>query len=1505
MEFVQVQSELNRFTDHIETIAVDVLNMVFMKDNTPEKMLCRDMLRLPLCSFGDVSLIDLCARAKCRQLLSLPYFQRLLDERWDGILTHVPNWIRWPIKLFPLIGVVYLDYKTRQQQTRVIQFQSRSSLNTSPLSTLHYFTDSHLSEPMQFSLGDRTTVLTQKPSTCCPCFSSKSTKTKHTHFSSQNTRQKTVNGNSCSLKVQSTTSVYDRVVGVSNWRQYPRCYFVLSVYRSPSTKFFFHSLFHLAFLFFFSAICLFGVLSQVTIAELIVVAYVTGYALEELRQLSFEGMRDGWREYFKDVWNWIDMCAIGFTIAGFCIKLTAPSYPIRSFQEAYDSTLSITRNFYMISLTLFYVRTLYITSISKTIGPRLKMMSDMLRKDLVPLLVVFFICIFSFGVWFQGLIYPNSFYEKPHANRTYMKMRASNSLEKHQLPWMQTFKELFKRAFYNMFELSMILDEMSCEENVYCGYPLGFDIVIYFVFVLYTGIVNIILINLLIALFSNTVSRIEQESTAHWMASRYKMVKEYTEQTVLPPPLNIFCILYELVHCIIYHCRRYCHHRHSRVNRSGFHLIQRKLEKQSDYGELCSDISEPDEVTSHGVENSKGGGRYRARNTRQLLTMIGSMSDSEGSKDYEVDVVMKFILVQSFALQDRRPMLGYRENETKTGIRSGSDSLAEKTSMCSDNRSHELQEFVQNLSKRLENLENTFDKVISELERFTERIESIAVDVLNLVSLKDNTPEKMICRDMLSVPLRSFGHFSLLDLFAKAKCNELLSLPCCQRLLDERWHGVLTHFPSWMRWCSRLCPLTGLMYLECKVREERAKAASIHNAKTQLPLIRVHSNPKGQDETTTRKLSTTTNTFGSKPPARSLFVSSTNNSHMSMKRKTLDDLSLQTFPAMQTKESVKSIYDRVIGLDKWHTSPRLYFITGVYQSPSMKFCLHSLFHLLFLIFFSVVCVYSLHSYFTKAELISLIYVAGYAVEEIRQIAVEALRNELHDYLKDGWNWIDLLAISLTAVGFCIRLGAQTNFQSSYQEAHDPLLYSTRNLYMLGLNLFYMRTLYITSISQIIGPRLKMMADMLRKDLVPLLIVFAIFICSYGVWFQGLIYPNSFYQTVEERNSVELAATSGHRLGLSDAFKELFKRAFYSIFEVSIVLEEEICDDKSPYCGNPNGMNTVLYFVLVLYTGIVNIILINLLIALFSNTVSRIDQKATALWLAGRYKMVKEYSERTVLPPPFNILCVIYEIGCCIFYQARRYFRHSCRSRRSKDKKHMPPDLASRMNQLEGGSEWSSDTEDQINHGTGIRESKAVRTRLRNARHLQEVMGSPHGVPYSEKWELDAVLKFILLQSFALQDRRQTLGSGLSGKGLFGLQSPPQMTEHTAAAQTHEAPLLVTRVDERIDQLESKLDKLLSKLNKWPTEQKIVRTEQFSPRRLPIPLRMPKVTLDRADSDASIRSVHIPTSKEILEALSRHNSLSSQLNSNDGGSQHKLRTLDESPVRRLVIKKTQP
>lgn len=751
------------------------------------------------------------------------------------------------------------------------------------------------------------------------------------------------------------------------------------------------------------------------------------------------------------------------------------------------------------------------------------------------------------------------------------------------------------------------------------------------------------------------------------------------------------------------------------------------------------------------------------------------------------------------------------------------------------------------------------------------------MDVLNLVSLKDNTPEKMICRQMLTVPLRTFGDLSLIDLFARAKCNELLSLPCCQRVLDERWLGVLIHLPNWARWSSRIIPFTGIIYLDYKARKELASHTSTGNATSRS----VKSYGTGRNSSLVIEKNSIMIGPGGTPP--SSISGPTANKKMSRfqsiphiqrpnpwRSRASDDQSMQAMPNIQTPEPILTVYDRVVGRDGWHSSPRWYFLTGVYRSPSMKFCLHSLFHLFFLLFFSVVCVYSLHTQLTTPELVALSYVAGYAIEELRQIILEGLRDGLREYWKDGWNWIDLLAIGLTSVGFCIRMGAHKVYLSKYKEAHDPLLYSTRNLYMLGLNLFYMRTLYITSISQIIGPRLKMMADMLRKDLVPLLIVFAIFICSYGVWFQGLIYPNSFYETPVQRSNAKLRGylrqRDDQRLNLLQSFGELFRRAFYSIFEVSIVLEEETCEGNL-YCGSETGFHAVIYFVLVLYTGIVNIILINLLIALFSNTVSRIDQKATSLWLAGRYKMVKEYSERTILPPPFNVLCVLYEITHCIVYHCHGWIRRQ-RCTRKQHKPHMP-------SHVDDQSDSSDAEQSKIQGGKRKkRASTAIRVRLRNTRRLQEVMGSVSTIA-SDKWELDAVLKFILLQSFALQDRRQVLGNGHNtNRPLSMIQATPTNMETTDQNRYQEIPNMVNRMEQRLNQMETLLSRVMDRLEDM-AERKTLRTYTSSPTRSPIRLKMPQVKLTRTSSTASEEPIKIPTSKDIFASLERERKVPSK------------------------------
>ena len=60
-------------------------------------------------------------------------------------------------------------------------------------------------------------------------------------------------------------------------------------------------------------------------------------------------------------------------------------------------------------------------------------------------------------------------------------------------------------------------------------------------------VVNIMLMNLLIALFSYTVTAIIQKSSESWKLNRYKDVKEYFDRSMLPPPLNMFEMIIELI----------------------------------------------------------------------------------------------------------------------------------------------------------------------------------------------------------------------------------------------------------------------------------------------------------------------------------------------------------------------------------------------------------------------------------------------------------------------------------------------------------------------------------------------------------------------------------------------------------------------------------------------------------------------------------------------------------------------------------------------------------------------------------------------------------------------------------------------------------------------------------------------------------------------------------------------------------------------------------------------
>eukprot|EP00061_Rhincodon_typus_P012977 g39054.t1 len=82
-------------------------------------------------------------------------------------------------------------------------------------------------------------------------------------------------------------------------------------------------------------------------------------------------------------------------------------------------------------------------------------------------------------------------------------------------------------------------------------------------------------------------------------------------------------------------------------------------------------------------------------------------------------------------------------------------------------------------------------------------------------------------------------------------------------------------------------------------------------------------------------------------------------------------------------------------------------------------------------------------------------------------------------------------------------------------------------------------------------------------------------------------------------------------------------------------EEELSTCTNTYA------NWLVILLLTIFLLIANILLVNLLIAMFSYTFNKVQEKSDIYWKFQRYNLVVEYHKRPALAPPFIILSHIH------------------------------------------------------------------------------------------------------------------------------------------------------------------------------------------------------------------------------------------------------------------------
>lgn len=214
------------------------------------------------------------------------------------------------------------------------------------------------------------------------------------------------------------------------------------------------------------------------------------------------------------MWNPCDAAAIIFFLIGMTLR----------FKTA---TMDIGRVFYCVDSVYWYLRILNILSVNKYLGPLITMMGKMV-KNMIYFVVLLLVVLLSFGVSRQAIL---------------------NS--EREASW-QLIKDVFYQPYFMLYgevfadDIDPPCGESANQEPCVAARPIAIIMMSLFLLV-----ANILLINLLIAVFNNIFIEVNAVSRQVWMFQRFTVVMQYQQKPVLPPPLIALSHSYSLFKFLI------------------------------------------------------------------------------------------------------------------------------------------------------------------------------------------------------------------------------------------------------------------------------------------------------------------------------------------------------------------------------------------------------------------------------------------------------------------------------------------------------------------------------------------------------------------------------------------------------------------------------------------------------------------------------------------------------------------------------------------------------------------------------------------------------------------------------------------------------------------------------------------------------------------------------------------------------------------------------------------
>ncbi|XP_011899614.1 PREDICTED: transient receptor potential cation channel subfamily M member 8 [Cercocebus atys] len=309
----------------------------------------------------------------------------------------------------------------------------------------------------------------------------------------------------------------------------------------------------------------------------------------------------------------------------------------------------------------------------------------------------------------------------------------------------------------------------------------------------------------------------------------------------------------------------------------------------------------------------------------------------------------------------------------------------------------------------------------------------------------------------------------------------------------------------------------------------------------------------------------------------------------------------------------------------------LWYYVAFFTSPFVVFSWNVVFYIAFLLLFAYVLLMDFHSVPHPPELVLYALVFVLFCDEVRQWYVNGV-----NYFTDLWNVMDTLGLFYFIAGIVFRL----------HSSNKSSLYSGRVIFCLDYIIFTLRLIHIFTVSRNLGPKIIMLQRMLI-DVFFFLFLFAVWMVAFGVARQGILRQNEqrwrwiFRSVIYE----PYLAMFGQVPSDVDGTTYDFAHCTFTGNE-SKPLCVELDEHNLPRF--PEWITIPLVCIYMLST---NILLVNLLVAMFGYTVGTVQENNDQVWKFQRYFLVQEYCSRLNIPFPFVVFAYFYMVvkkcfKCC-------------------------------------------------------------------------------------------------------------------------------------------------------------------------------------------------------------------------------------------------------------------